>query len=262
MEWPLLATLLLLGLGGGFLSGLLGLGGAIFMIPLLLYVPPLLGVGLLTMKHVAAVSMVQVLSASLTGVLVHNKNRFVSRRILLVMGTTNAAGNLAGSLYSQQTESELLLAIFATLAVIAAVVMFIPRREQGKDVAPEDVRFNGPLAATVSLAIGFFGGMVGAPGAFLYIPVMIYLLGLPTRITIGSTLGIVLFGAITGTLGKMATGQIVWPWAIALVIGTVPGAQLGSRVSKKVDTRHLRLAIAVIIAVTGLRMWYQVLTGR
>ena len=39
MEWSLLATLLALGLGGGFLSGLLGLGGAIFMIPLLLYVP-------------------------------------------------------------------------------------------------------------------------------------------------------------------------------------------------------------------------------
>ena len=53
--------------------------------------------------------------------------------------------------------------------------------------------------------------MVGAPGAFLYIPVMIYLLGIPTRIVIGSTLGIVLFGAITGKIGKMATGQIIWP---------------------------------------------------
>jgi hypothetical protein len=53
-----------LGLGGGFLSGLLGLGGAIFMIPLLLYVPPILGVGHLDIKQVAAVSMVQVLAAS------------------------------------------------------------------------------------------------------------------------------------------------------------------------------------------------------
>jgi uncharacterized membrane protein YfcA len=262
MAWSLLVTLLLLGLGGGFLSGLLGLGGAIFMIPLLLYVPPLLGVGLLTMKQVAAVSMVQVLSASLTGVLVHHKNRFVSKQILLTMGIMNAAGNLAGSLYSKHTKSEFLLAIFATLAVIAAVVMFIPRREQGQDIAPEDVRFNQPLAAALSLAIGCFGGMVGAPGAFLYIPVMIYVLNLPTRIVIGSTLGIVLLGAVTGTIGKMATGQIVWPWAIALVIGTIPGAQMGGRVSKKVNTKHLRLAIAVIIAVTGLRMWFQVLAGR
>mgnify|MGYP001084843209 FL=1 len=121
LAWPLLATLLALGLGGGFLSGLLGLGGAIFMIPLLLYVPPLLGVGQFDMKLVAAISMVQVLSASLTGVLAHNKNRFVSKQLLIVMGVMNAVGNLAGSLYSKNTKSSLLLAIFATLAVIAAV---------------------------------------------------------------------------------------------------------------------------------------------
>jgi uncharacterized membrane protein YfcA len=262
MDISLLITLLLLGLGGGFLSGLLGLGGAIFMIPLLLYVPPLLGVGQFDMKQVAAISMVQVLSASLTGLIVHNRNRFVSRSILIYMGSANAIGNLAGSLVSKQAKSDLLLAIFASLAVIAAIVMFIPKREQGQNIAPEDIRYNKGLATLVSLLIGSFGGMVGAPGAFIYMPVMIYLLNIPTRIVIGSTLGIVFMGAVTGTIGKMATGQIIWPAAIALVAGTIPGAQLGSNMSKKVNTKYLRLIIAVIIAITGLRMWYQVLSGR
>jgi uncharacterized membrane protein YfcA len=261
VDIPFLIALLFLGLGGGFLSGLLGLGGAIFMIPLLLYVPPLLGVGQLDMKEVAAVSMVQVLSASLSGLIVHHKNKFVSKSLLLYMGLCNALGNLAGSLFSQYTKSSFLLAIFATMAVIAAIVMFVPKREQGEDIKPEDLIYNKPLACMISLAIGSFGGMVGAPGAFIYIPAMIYILNIPTRIVIGSTLGIVLLGAFTGTIGKMATGQILWPYAIALVIGTVPGAQIGGRVSKKVNTKYLRLAIAVIIAITGLRMWYQVLTG-
>ena len=260
MDISLLVTLLLLGLGGGFLSGLLGLGGAIFMIPLLLYVPAFLGVGQFDMKQVAAISMVQVLSASLTGVIIHHKNKFVSKSLLLTMGLCNALGNLAGSFYSQYTKSSFLLAIFATLAVIAAVAMFIPKREQGQDMAPEDLVYNKPLAAGVSLCIGVFGGMVGAPGAFIYIPVMIYLLNIPTRIVIGSTLGIVFFGAVTGTIGKMATGQILWPPALALVVGTVPGAQFGGKMSKKVNTKHLRIAIAVIIAITGIKMWSQVLT--
>ena len=262
MDLALLGTLVALGLGGGFLSGLLGLGGAIFMIPLLLYVPPLLSIGQFDMKQVAAISMVQVLSASLTGVIVHNKNKFVSKSLLIYMGLCNALGNLAGSFYSQHTKSSFLLAIFAALAVIAAVAMFIPKREQGQDLAPEDLRYNKPLAMAVSLVIGMFGGMVGAPGAFIYIPVMIYLLNIPTRIVIGSTLGIVFFGAVTGTIGKMATGQILWPAALALVAGTVPGAQFGGTMSKKVNTKYLRMAIAVIIAVTGLRMWWQILTGR
>ncbi|HLB24900.1 MAG TPA: sulfite exporter TauE/SafE family protein [Nitrospirota bacterium] len=261
MDIPLLSTLVLLGLGGGFLSGLLGLGGAIFMIPLLLYVPPLLGVGRLDMKEVAAVSMVQVLSASISGLIVHHKNKFVSRPLLLYMGLMNALGNLAGSVFSSYTKSSSLLAIFATMAIIASAVMFVPKREQGEGIAPDEVPFNRPLAMGVSLAIGCFGGMVGAPGAFIYIPVMIYLLGIPTRIVIGSTLGIVMLGAVTGTIGKALTGQIIWPYALALVIGTIPGAQFGGRVSKRVNTKYLRLAIAVIIAVTGLRMWYQVLSG-
>ncbi len=88
---------------------------------------------------------------------------------------------------------------------------------------------------------------------------MIYLLNIPTRIVIGSTLGIVFQGAIAGTIGKMATGQILWPAALALVVGTVPGAQLGGGMSKKVNTKYLRIAIAVIFAITGLKMWHQVL---
>jgi uncharacterized protein len=260
MDMLLLVTLVSLGLGGGFLSGLLGLGGAIFMIPLLLYVPPLLGVGHFDMKQVAAISMVQVLSASLTGVIVHHKNKFVSKSLLVYMGVCNAIGNLAGSLYSGQTKSSFLLEIFATLAVIAAVVMFIPKREQGQDISPDELKYNKPAAALVSLAIGVFGGMVGAPGAFIYIPVMIYLLNIPTRIVIGSTLGIVFLGAMAGTIGKMATGQILWPTALALVVGTVPGAQFGGGVSRKVNTKYLRLVIAVIIAITGLKMWSQVLS--
>jgi hypothetical protein len=259
MDPDLLAVLLLLGLGGGFLSGLLGLGGAIFMIPLLLYVPPLLGVGQFSMKEVAAISMVQVLSASLSGLIVHRKNRFVSKSLLISMGLFNIMGNLAGSILSKYTRSALLLSIFATMAIIAAVAMFIPKREQGKEIPPEEILYNKPLASAMSLAIGCFGGMVGAPGAFIYIPVMIYILNIPTRIVIGSTLGIVFLGAIAGTVGKMYTGQVLWPEAISLVVGTIPGAQIGGKMSKKVETRHLRLAIAIIIAITGLRMWYGIL---
>lgn len=262
MDVQFLLTFVLLGFGGGILSGLLGLGGAIFMIPLLLYVPPAIGITALDMKQVAAISMVQVLSASLSGLIVHRKNRFVSNSILLYMGSFNAVGNLAGSVASKYVNSAALLAVFATLAVIASVVMFVPKREQGEDISPDRLSYNKLAASGISLGVGMFGGMVGAPGAFIYIPIMIYLLNIPTRIVIGSTLGIVFMGAVMGTIGKMATGQILWPYAIALVIGTIPGAQLGGGWSRKINTKHLRMAIAVIIAITGLRMWYQVITGR
>jgi uncharacterized protein len=258
MNIAFFGTLVGLGLGGGFLSGLLGLGGAIIMIPMLLYVPPLLGIGQFDMNQVAAISMVQVLSASLMGLIVHKRNNFVSKSLIVYMGVCNAIGNLAGSLYSQHTKSSLLMGIFATIALIAAVVMFVPKREQGDNISPQELQYNKPLASFMSLAIGVFGGMVGAPGAFVFIPIMIYLLNIPTRIVIGSTLGIVFLGAIAGTVGKMTTGQILWPVALALVVGTVPGAHLGGGVSKKINTKYLRFVIAIITAITGINMWFQV----
>jgi uncharacterized membrane protein YfcA len=65
-------------------------------------------------------------------------------------------------------------------------------------------------------------------------------------------------GARAGTAGKMTSGQIVWPAALALVLGTVPGAHFGGSVSKKISTKYLRLVIAVITAITGINMWFQV----
>ncbi len=63
----------------------------------------------------------------------------------------------------------------------------------------------------------------------------------------------------TGDLSRRKTTIILWPAALALVVGTVPGAQFGGGMSKKVNTKYLRIAIAVIIAITGLEMWHQTL---
>lgn len=70
-----------LGLISGFLSGLLGIGGGIVMAPLLLYVPPLLGMETLTMQSVAGLTIVQGLAACLSGSLIHKKLRFVSNEL-------------------------------------------------------------------------------------------------------------------------------------------------------------------------------------
>ena len=78
-----------------FVSGLVGVGGAIVMIPLLYYVPPLLSVGSLDIKHVAGVTMAQVLAASLFGAWTHGRSAMVHGRLALIGGSTMAA-RLAG----------------------------------------------------------------------------------------------------------------------------------------------------------------------
>ncbi len=99
MTLYLALTLAVLGLTGGFFSGWLGIGGGIIMAPLLLYVPAAIGSGVLDMKVVAGLTVVQSLFATGSGVLAHRKARHVSRPLVLWMGAGITAGSLAGALY-------------------------------------------------------------------------------------------------------------------------------------------------------------------
>src|SRR2546421_11652083 len=102
MTLALALTLLALGFLGAIVAGLVGVGGAIVMIPLLLYGPPLLGVGALDMRAVAGITMVQVFVASVSGMIAHGRHRAVNRRLAIVGGAAMAAGSLAGAVASRQ----------------------------------------------------------------------------------------------------------------------------------------------------------------
>ncbi|MEJ2634656.1 MAG: sulfite exporter TauE/SafE family protein [Calditrichia bacterium] len=90
---------------------------------------------------------------------------------------------------------------------------------------------------------------------------MIHLFHIPTRFAIGSNLGIVFLSALAGLAGKEITGQIPWMLAAALVAGAFPGAQLGAHVSCMIKTRYFRIGIHLLIAMAGIRIWYQVFAG-
>lgn len=258
-EPGVLVALFLIGLIGAFFSGLLGLGGAIILVPLLLYVPPLIGVGTLDMKQVAGITIIVVFASALSGLIVQNKNRLVSKSLVAVMGITAVIAAFIGAVYSKQTSSDVLLIIFAFMAAFAAIIMVIPRKEQGEDIPVGEIIYNKPGAVLISLIVGFIGGMVGAPGAYIFTPLMIYFLNIPTKVAIGSTLGIAFVASISGAAGKLVTGQVPYLLTVAVVLGAVPGARFGAKYTKKVPAATLRKALAVIIAFAAIRMWLDVL---
>ncbi len=245
--------LVLLGFGGGLLSGMLGIGGGIIMTPLLLYVAGL------DMRAVAGLTIVQSLFSASCGVLVHRKFKHVHWGLLAYMGAATLAASLAGAVASRYVSGQLLLALFAALAVVAAGLMFVPTRDGDGEATSDAVSFNRGMALGVACSVGFLGGMVGQSGAFILIPVMLHVLRVPTRVTIGTSLGVVLCAAAAGTAGKVLTGQVPYGLAAALVAGTLVGAQAGARLSHKIPARALRAALALLIALTAVKMWWDIL---
>jgi uncharacterized protein len=258
-EQILFAVLFLIGLCGSFFAGMLGLGGAIILVPLLLYLPPLFGLPSLDMKQISGMTIVVVFVSSLIALMVQHKNRFVSKPLVAAVGITALVSSFAGAVFSKSTSSDMLLAVFACMAGFAAVIMFIPRKESGGDIPAEQVTFNIPLAIALALIPGFIGGMVGAPGAYIFAPLIIFFLKVPTKVAIGSTLGIAFLASVSGAAGKLLTAQVPYVLTFALLLGAIPGARVGAMLTKKIPAAALKKGLAVVIAFAAIRMWMDVL---
>ena len=119
-----------------------------------------------------------------------------------------------------------------------------------------EVHFNKVLAVIIGIVVGILGGIIGQGGAFLLIPLMLYILRIPTRVALGSSVAIAFFSALAGFIGKWGTEQVPFLMAVVLASGAVVGAQVGGKLTKRVQTTTLRGILAVLIAGTALRMSY------
>jgi hypothetical protein len=252
-------TLFVLGSMGAFVAGLLGVGGAIVMIPLLLYVPPFLGVGVLDMKAVAGITMVQVFVAALSGMIAHRRGRAVHGRLVWIGGIAMACGSLAGALLSHHVSHRFLLLVFALMATAATALVLVRMESLELPIFAEQIHFSRARAALASLGVGVGAGLVGAGGAFLLVPLLVVVVGVPLRVTIGSSLGITALAASAGLVGKVVTRQVPWPLALAVAAGAVPGAQIGARVSRRLPTRRLKVALFIVVAATAIGTWWDLL---
>ncbi|MFQ5827816.1 MAG: sulfite exporter TauE/SafE family protein [Candidatus Methylomirabilia bacterium] len=255
-------TLTLVGLGfvGAFVSGLVGIGGAIVVIPLLFYVPPLLGVGSLDIKVVAGVTMAAVLAASLVGAWTHGRAAMVHRPLALIGGATMGLGSLVGAVASRYVSGRMLLAVFAVMSTVALPLMLVPPARGAVGASERTVPFNRVAALACPGLIGLMAGLVGAGGGFLLAPVLMGVMRIPVRVSIGTSLAITVVSALAGFFGKALTGQVpFWP-AVAVVLGSLGGAPLGARVSRIAPVSVLRGVLAVLIALIAVRVWADVLT--
>ncbi len=228
------------------------------MFPLLLYLPPLLGFDPIGVKNITGLTMIQGFFSSLSAMLFYHRHSLVNKPLVLTLGLSLFLSSLTGSFVSKVVPDKPLLFIFAGLALTASVMMLIPRSYAKDELTEDKVTFNKPTAAAVGISIGILLGMVGQGGAFILIPILLYVLKIPLRVALGSTLAIGLFSSSAGLIGKIATGQVPFHMAAALLIGAIPSARLGGVVGRKTKTQYLRWILALIIIGTAVKIWMDI----
>lgn len=258
MDLEFIITIFLIGFIGSYISGMLGIGGSIIKYPMLLYIPPLFGVAAFTAHEVSGISAIQVFFATIGGVWAYRKGGYLNKTLIVYMGTSILVGSFIGGYGSKMLSEGSINVVYGILALIAAVMMFVPKK--GIDDIPFDqVTFNKSLAATLAFIVGIGAGIVGAAGAFLLVPIMLVVLKIPTRMTIASSLAITFISSIGATVGKITTGQIDYFPAAIMIVASLIAAPLGAMAGKKVNTKILQVILAILIGATAIKIWMDIL---
>ncbi|MDA8352419.1 MAG: sulfite exporter TauE/SafE family protein [Firmicutes bacterium] len=261
MSIELILVMFLIGFLGSFLSGMVGIGGSIVKYPMLLYLPPLFGVATYTAQEVSALAMVQVFFATLGGVWAYRKSDLIDKRLVLDMGISIVIGSLIGAYGSKFIPGEAVNLVYGIMAVIAAVMMLKPGRKENEEgeATGEPLTYPRGIAVGSSFIVGILSGIVGAGGAFILIPIMISVLRIPLRVTIASSLAIVLLSSIGGMTGKILAGQVIWAESTILIVSSLLGASFGAKMGQTAKRGFLQGTLATLILLTAVKVWYDIL---
>src|SRR5699024_1294739 len=220
--------------------------------------PPLFGLVAFTAHEVSGISAVQVLFASIAGVWAYRRGGYLNKQLIIYMGVSILIGSLIGSLGSSYLSEQVVNIVYGILAVIAAVMMMVPKKLTD-DMPLNEVTFNKPLATILALIVGIASGIVGAAGGFLLVPIMLTVLHIPTRMTIATSLAVTFISSIGGSVGKRVTGQVDYGPAVIMIVASLLAAPLGAKASRKMNTRILQIFLALLIAGTAVKIWADLL---
>jgi uncharacterized protein len=272
-------VIMALGLGVGVLSGMFGVGGGFLTTPFLIFygIPP-------TVAAASAAS--QVTGSSVSGVFAHLRRGGVDLRMGSVMVVGGVLGSLIGAVLFRALQSSgqidtvisllyvLLLGSIGGLMVRDAIRAI--RAARGLANPPVSKRRHHPLVAALPLRWRFYASglyisplaplllgivtgiltvILGVGGGFIMVPAMLYLLGMSTRVVVGTSLFQILFVTAATTLIHATTTKAVdIVLAGLLLIGGVVGAQIGARLAQRIKPDYLRLALALMVLTVAIRM--------
>jgi len=260
MEYDILLLLTIFAIGfiGSFISGMLGVGGAVVNYPMLLLIPTALGFGAFTAHEVSGITAVQVLFTTVVGALAYRKGGYLNKQVILFMGGGVLLGSLVGGFLSAAMPEAGINIVYGVLALAAVVMMLIPHGGRDEQAFRAE-SFNKWLGAGLALIVGLGAGIVGAGGAFLLVPVMLVVLKLPTRMAIASSLAITFLSSLGSAGSKIVMGQVLFIPAIVMILASLIASPLGARIGKKMNTKYLEWALALLITVIAIKIWFDIL---
>ena len=260
-----IAELLILGMATGFLSGLMGIGGGVMMVPMLTLI--LTGKGVTTamaVKMAIATSMATIMFTSLSSLRAHHRRGAVRWDFVRGMVPGVLVGGLAaGAAVFAVIKGPYLAALFALFICFSATQMLLDRKPAPTRVMP------GPWGLRAAGGVmGLLAGLVGAGGAFVAVPFMTWC-NVPMHKVVATSAALGFPVAVAGTLGYLisgwalpqaipgAFGYLYLPALLVISVASVSLAPLGARTAHAMDVVQLKRRFALVMFALAGYMVYK-----
>lgn len=270
MSLPALALTLVFGVGVGVLSGLVGVGGGVLMVPFLylLFTLSSWSGAVVAPEQQAVVahatSLFVILPTALSGLAAYRKSRLVAWDLALPMALGAVVAATVGAAVAAGLPSHVLKLAFGLLLGLAGSRLLL----RGRERPPEDARVRRGLGVALGagLVVGFFSALLGVGGGIVAIPILLYVMHLGIERVAATSIGIIVFAAASGTTAYAVTGwsapglpswtlgYVFLPAGLALIPGAMVGARWGAALNQRTDARVLRIVFALLFLVLAIRL--------
>lgn len=280
-----LLVILFFGAIVGFLSGLVGVGGGFLITPLLLFigVPPLVAV---------ATGAAQIVGTSASGSYAHWRLGNIDFRMAFVLLVGSWTGGAVGVHIAQVLEAgghfgTIVTFLYVGLLGIVGASMLIESlnalrgssktkatKSEGKtgqggwmtqlplqvDFPVSQLKLSLIVPVIIGFGVGILTSLMGVGGGFIMVPVMIYLLRMPTKVVVGTSLFQLLFTTAEVSILQAGVNHAVDPFlALVLVIGSALGTQWGTKLGSRLPGEQLRLILALVVVAVAVKMLFGIL---
>ena len=234
----------------GFSLGLVGGGGSILAVPLMVYV-----VGVPDAHVAIGTSAIAVAANAAVNLSNHSRGGTVRWSCALTFAAAGIIGAFAGSIFGKMLDGQKLLALFALLMLVIAVLMLKTRARIGLP----DVQMswaNTPAIVGLGLATGTLSGFFGIGGGFLIVPALMLATGMSIMNAVSSSLVAVTAFGLTTAASYAYSGLVAWGLAGLFIAGGIVGGLVGTRFARLLATRRgaLNIVFASVIIAVALYM--------
>jgi hypothetical protein len=248
----------------GTVASMVGVGGGVFIVPLLILLYEF------SPAYAVGTSLTTIIFTSLASTVNYSKQKRIYYKTGLILAITTVPGAYLGAYLTSIIEAQLLGLIFGVFLFFVALRMIFKLNFSRRKRSDAEKSTNHTLADSESslfesknkvllgVMLSFFGGLssglLGIGGGSLLVPIMALAMSMPMHITVATSMFTMIFTSMAGVTQHFSLGHICFEQAILLALGTIFGAQLGAYTSKKVSSGNLRRIFGVVLIIVSIRM--------